>query len=61
MQLNMLLPHKHSGIVVFRLNPQSLKNVLEAVLNFFETFKNQFDRLRGSLIIVRKDRYRIYQ
>jgi len=54
-------PHQHPGIVVFRLSRQSLKQVTLAVLNFFETFKNQWNLLEGSLVTIREDRFRIYR
>jgi len=53
-------PGKHSGIVVFRLRNQRRTAVIATVLNFCETFKGQWDRLRGSTVVVREDRFRIH-
>ena len=60
--LNILLypPGKHMGIVVFRLANQSYKHVIAGIFNFFETFRDQFSLLKGSIVVIREDRFKIY-
>ncbi len=54
-------PKKHPGIVVFRLKNQSYRQVVAAVFNFFESFQNQMNLLKGCLVIVREDRFKIFR
>ena len=48
------------GIVVLRLEDQTVESVNSVLQSFFANFKGQEDKIQKSLIIVEKGRYRFY-
>ena len=56
---NILLypPHTHSGIIRIRLHPPLLKEIFQALDNFFKNF--DLAKMKGTLVILERDGFRV--
>ena len=54
-------PQDHPGIIVFRVSQQGISNIKKIVHHFFESLAKEEKILKGNLISVREDKFRIYK